>query len=121
MSNAQSNEFLRSIAKPDIYSSSLEANITGSGVSSSSRENLTKGSPIQIREAKIMNSSSPKSSPIQKSFVPPKAPLVPSNPFKEDDYDEAKNPFAEDDGNDKNPFKDDADDDYDKNLNPFAS
>lgn len=121
VSNAQSNEFLRSIAKPDIYSSSLEANITGSGVSSSSRENLTKGSPIQIREAKIMNSSSPKSSPIQKSFVPPKAPLVPSNPFKEDDYDEAKNPFAEDDGNDKNPFKDDADDDYDKNLNPFAS
>lgn len=106
------NDFLRAINKPDIYSSSLEANITGSGQSS-------RASPIQIREAKIVNSVTPKSSP-QKNFIPPKAPIIPSNPFKEDDYDEAKNPFAEDDNDDTNPFKDDIDD-YDKNLNPFAS
>ncbi|XP_051174547.1 vacuolar protein sorting-associated protein 11 homolog [Leptopilina boulardi] len=112
------NDYLRAMTKPDIYSSSLEANISGSGGMSSS----LKASPIQIREAKIMNSTSPKLSPVQKNFIPPKTPLIPSNnPFKDDDYDEAKNPFAEDDGDDKNPFKNDIDDDYDKNLNPFAS
>lgn len=38
------------------------------------------------------------------------------NPFEEENYDEAKNPFADDDTT--NPFGED--DDYDKNLNPFS-
>lgn len=76
-----------------------------------------------------MNSTTPKSSPIEKSFVPPKNPIVPLNPFEADDYDESKNPFANDDDDDaNNPFKDDDDnyavgnddDDYNKNLNPFG-
>lgn len=36
---------------------------------------------------------------------------------KTNNYDESKNPFADDDSDDNNPFKDD----YDKNLNPFSS
>lgn len=42
---------------------------------------------------------------------------VGKSPFDED-YDNAKNPFADDlDLDDTNPFKDD----YDKNLNPFET
>jgi hypothetical protein len=42
------------------------------------------------------------------------------NPFDEDDYDESKNPFADEES--MNPFSgDNDDDDYDKNLNPFAT
>ena len=82
-----------------------------------------RASPIQIKEARIINSFTPKSSPAKKSFIPPKTPIVASNPFHGDDYEEAKNPFADekDDGDEKNPFMNDTDDDYDKNLNPFAS
>ncbi|XP_029051219.2 vacuolar protein sorting-associated protein 11 homolog isoform X3 [Osmia bicornis bicornis] len=114
---------LRSFPKSDLYSSSLEANIsgTGSGISTP-RGNSRKASPVPIREARILNNT-PKSSPIQKSFVtiPPKTPITPSNPFEADDYDESKNPFSEanDYDDDKNPFKDD-EDDYNKNLNPFG-
>ncbi|XP_017787997.1 PREDICTED: vacuolar protein sorting-associated protein 11 homolog [Habropoda laboriosa] len=103
---------LRSFSKPD-QSSSLEANIsaTGSGISSP-RENLRKTSPVRIREARILNSTTPKSSPIQKSFVPPKTPTVPSNRIKIDDYNESKNPFFKKESDDStNPFK--------KNTNPF--
>lgn len=87
---------------------------------------------MPIREARILNSTTPKSSPIEKSFVSMKTPIVSSNPFETDDYDESKNPFANDDDDDdaNNPFKDDDDndndragnddDDYNKNLNPFG-
>ncbi|XP_046814687.1 vacuolar protein sorting-associated protein 11 homolog [Vespa crabro] len=124
ISNLIGDERIRSFTKPDVYSSSLEVNIsgTGSGISTP-RGNSRKASPVPIREARILNNTTPKSSPIQKFFEPPKAPIVPINHFKTDDYDESKNPFSEDkDDDDKNPFKDDDDDDndYDKNLNPFG-
>lgn len=122
-------ERFRSFAKPDVYSSSLEANIsgTGSGLSTSRGKAL----PVPIREACILNSTTPKSSPIEKSFIPSKTLIVPSNPFETDDYDESKNPFANDDDDDAtNPFKDDDDndndgvskddDDYNRNLNSFG-
>lgn len=114
-SQPTASEILRAINKTDKYSSSLEANITGSGFSSI-QTNSRKESPTPNREARINNNLTPKSSPADKAFVPPKTPLVPSNPFV-NEYDESKNPFAEDD---KNPFNDDDDDDdYDKNLNRF--
>lgn len=40
---------------------------------------------------------------------------IAKNPFEE--YDEAMNPFADDDADEAKSFNDD----YDKNLNPFAS
>ncbi|XP_017759291.1 PREDICTED: vacuolar protein sorting-associated protein 11 homolog [Eufriesea mexicana] len=107
---------LRSFPKTDLYSSSLEVNISDTA----------------------SNSTTPKSSPIQKSYVPPKTSIVPSNLFATGDYDESKNPFAEDKDDDdsysfkgddtnpfkdddtKNPFRDNDDDDYNKNLNPFS-
>lgn len=52
-----------------------------------------------------------------KSFDHKKLPTASSNPF-EDDYDEAKNPFNEDELDENNPFRDDYD--CDKNLNPFS-
>lgn len=124
ISNLIGDEHIRSFTKPDVYSSSLEVNIsgTGSGISTP-RGNSRKASPVPIREARILNNITPKSSPIQKFFVVPKPSTVPVNPFKVDDYDESKNPFSEDkDDDDKNPFKDDDDEDndYDKNLNPFG-
>lgn len=117
-----------------MYSSSLEANISGAGSGlSTPRGNSAKASPVPIREARILNSTTPKSSPIEKSFVSSKASIMPSNPFETDDYDESKNPFANDDDDDddaNNPFKDDDDndndragnndDDYNRNLNPFG-
>ncbi|KAF7418083.1 hypothetical protein HZH68_000736 [Vespula germanica] len=124
ISNLIGDERIRSFTKPDVYSSSLEVNISGTGSDiSTPRGNSRKASPIPIREARILNNTTPKSSPIQKFFEPSKAPVVPINPFLADDYDESKNPFSEDKyDDDKNPFKDDDDDDndYDKNLNPFG-
>ncbi|XP_063984513.1 vacuolar protein sorting-associated protein 11 homolog [Diachasmimorpha longicaudata] len=106
--------------KPDAYSSSLEANVSGSGSGlSTPRSNSRKSSPVSIREARIVNNQSPKASPVTRAFVPPKTPIVPSNPFGESDYDEKKNPFAEEGGN---PFDEDdndsggsKEDDYNKN------
>lgn len=111
----------------------MEANISGTGSGlSTPRGNSTKASPVPIREAHILNSTTPKSSPIEKPLVSSKIPIVPSNPFETDDYDESKNPFANDDDDDdaNNPFKDDDDndngrvcnddDDYNRNLNPFG-
>lgn len=49
-----------------------------------------------------------------------RSPQPVSNPFEEDNYDESKNPFAEEVDDATNPFAQD-DDDYDKNLNPFES
>lgn len=122
------DERVRSFTKPDLYSSSLEVNIsgTGSGISTP-RENSRKASPVSIREARILNSTTPRSSPIYKTLDAPRTSVAPTNPFKTDDYDDSKNPFSEDkDNDDKNPFKDDDDivdddNDYDKNLNPFGS
>lgn len=112
---------LRVLAKPDIYSSSLEANISGPASGTSTpRTSSRRGSPIPIREARILNNPSPKLSPAQKNFIPPKAPITTSNPFGRDSYDESKNPFAEDDDHTENkPY--DGNDDYDRNFNPFAS
>lgn len=129
--NTVADDRLRSYPKSDLYSSSIEANISGTiNDISSPRGNSKKAVPVPIKEARILNSTTPKSSPVQKSYVPPKTPIVPSNPFGADDYDESKNPFAEDkdddttnpfkDNDDTNPFKNNDDDDYNKNLNPFG-
>lgn len=123
--SAATDDRLRSFPTSDVYSSSLEANISNTGSSgiSTPRGNSRKASPVPIREARILNSSTPKSSPIQKSFVPPKTPIVPTNPFEVDDYDESKNPFSKDDNDDDANLvndNDDDDDDYNKNLNPFS-
>ncbi|XP_008204135.1 vacuolar protein sorting-associated protein 11 homolog isoform X1 [Nasonia vitripennis] len=119
-SQSTSSNLLCAINKQDVYSSSLEANIAGSSFSTP-QNSTRKESPVPIREARIINNPTPKSSPAEKAFIPPKTPIVPSNPFIED-YDESKNPFAEEDDDDKNnPFKDDYDDDYDKNLNRFTN
>lgn len=40
------------------------------------------------------------------------------NPFEDDTYDEAKNPFAEEATEPTNPFNEE--DDYDSNYNPFS-
>lgn len=124
-------ERLRNFTKPDVYSSSLEANISGTGSGlSTPRGNSARASPVPIRKARILNGSTPKSSPIEKSFVPPRTSIVSSNPF-EADYDESKNPFANDDDDDDatNPFRDDDNNDndkagnedhYNRNLNPFS-
>jgi len=141
------DRFGRGFTKPDVYSSSLEANISGAGSGlSTPRSNSAKASPVAIRKARILNSNTPKLSPIERSFVSSKIPIVPSNPFETDDYDESKNPFLNDNNYDEsknpfandddvdddanNPFKDDDDndndeadnddDDYNKNLNPFG-
>ncbi|XP_024946618.1 vacuolar protein sorting-associated protein 11 homolog isoform X2 [Cephus cinctus] len=119
-----SNDRGRLFPKPDIYSSSLEANIsgTGSNISTPKLASSRKASPIPIREARILNNSTPKSSPAQKSFIPPKTPIAPTNPFTGEEYDEAMNPFSEDKDDDvHNSVKNDDADDYDKNLNPFSS
>ncbi|XP_046491290.1 vacuolar protein sorting-associated protein 11 homolog isoform X2 [Neodiprion pinetum] len=111
---------LRVLAKPDIYSSSFDTSLSGPTSGTSTPRSSRKGSPIPIREARILNISSPKMSPAQKTFIPPKTPIVPLNPFTGDGYDESKNPFAEDNNTvEDDPFQED--DDYDKNLNPFAS
>lgn len=102
-----SNEKSKSLKKPESFSSSLEANITDSGLGKK------KVVPVPVKDVKP--------SPSQKMFVPPKTPIVPLNPFEGDNYDEDLNPFNKEE-DDKNPFKKDmdADDDYDKNLNPFS-
>ncbi|CAK9817084.1 Vacuolar protein sorting-associated protein 11 homolog [Anthophora quadrimaculata] len=107
---------LRTFSKLD-QSSSLEANIfgTGSGISSP-RGNARKASPVRIREARILNSTTPKSSPIQKTFAPLKTP---TNRYKIDDYNESKNPFFQKKGDDStNPFKEDTNP-FSKSTNPF--
>lgn len=112
---------MRAFAKADIYSSSLEANMSGpTSGTSTPHTSSRKGSPIPIREARILNNPSPKMSPAQKSFIPPKAPIAPLNPFQGDGYNESLNPFADDDDAEASNYHQE-DDDYDKNLNPFAS
>ncbi|XP_033330810.1 vacuolar protein sorting 11 [Megalopta genalis] len=109
---------LRSFPKSEIYSSSLEANISGTGSDvSTPRGNSRKASPVPIKYLTILNNTPPKSSPVQKSFVPPKTP-VSTNPF-DTEYDESKNPFAGDEDDDEDINNDD-DKDYNKNLNPFT-
>lgn len=83
------------------YSSSLEANM-----------NRLPEPKVHMKRPHESLSTSPK---ISSSIANPDA----KNPF----YDESKNPFAEDDAEDKeptNPFDEDDDDEYNKNLNPFA-
>lgn len=111
----------RNFPKADIYSSSLEANISGTGSGlSTPRTSSRKASPVPIREARIVNNPSPKSSPAHKSFVPPRTPIVPTNPFV--DYDEKMNPFAEEaEEVDKTNLGDENKNDYNEELNPFAS
>lgn len=84
------------------YSTSLEANLSlpvkSTDYSSSKKDNYSSS----VTAAKNYNNS---------------ASTAKANPF-ENDYDEAKNPFAKDDDDldENNPFRDD----YDKNLNPFS-
>ena len=113
----------RNFPKADIYSSSLEANISGtlSGLTTL-RTNSRKTSPVAIREARILNNPSPRSSPAHKTaFVPPRTPIVPCNPFDEDDtYPESMNPFAEE-AQEVTTTGDENKNDYNEELNPFAS
>ncbi|KAJ8686405.1 hypothetical protein QAD02_022199 [Eretmocerus hayati] len=91
-SQSMKNDILRNLNKTDVYSSSLEANISGTHLSMS-QSHFKKELHVPIQEARIMNNPTPKSSPAEKAFVPPKTPLVPSNPFK-DDYDELAHLFV---------------------------
>ncbi|XP_034943521.1 vacuolar protein sorting-associated protein 11 homolog [Chelonus insularis] len=111
----------RNMGKPEVYSTTLEANISStSGVSNVVKVNPSKSSPLPIRDANIANNSS-RISPANKAFVTPKTPIIPTNP--ESEYDERKNPFAKDPNNpfDEDDDDEDEDDNYNKNLNPFAS
>uniref|UniRef100_A0A1B0CT92 Vacuolar protein sorting-associated protein 11 homolog n=2 Tax=Lutzomyia longipalpis TaxID=7200 RepID=A0A1B0CT92_LUTLO len=93
--------------RENVYSSSLEANLTW-------RKDVNSKTPP------IGSPRRPATNAISKNLATNK----PKNPFDDDEieYDESKNPFAEDDdgslsvGNEAstNPF-----DDYDSNLNPF--
>ncbi|XP_059057678.1 vacuolar protein sorting-associated protein 11 homolog [Achroia grisella] len=96
------------------YSSSLEANMNRL----EPKVHVPRTSPLdsprssnKVEEA-ISAGSSPKISSVIKTGT---------NPF-EDEYDESKNPFANDEDvimhDPTNPFAED--DDYDKNLNPFS-
>ncbi|XP_011503306.1 PREDICTED: vacuolar protein sorting-associated protein 11 homolog [Ceratosolen solmsi marchali] len=97
-------DLLHVVNKTNIYNSPLEANIIGSGFSTT-QAILKRESSILIPEAKIVNNVISKSSLAEKVFIPPKISIIPSNPFKSD-YDESKNPFSEDYKDDKNnPFE----------------
>jgi hypothetical protein len=122
----------------DQYSSSLEANLTRNLTESSARISPSparnsplrgspaRGSPVPVRsvQAHINKTLTPRHSPSSRATPPPKSRNETSkNPFGEDDYDESKNPFANES---MNPFSGDdddveEDDDYDKNLNPFSA
>jgi len=119
----------------DQYSSSLEANMTRNLTESSARISPSparntplqgspaRGSPVPVRNVQphINKILTPRHSPSSRTTPPPKSRNETSkNPFAEDDYDESKNPFANEEST--NPFSgEDDDDDYDKNLNPFAT
>jgi hypothetical protein len=118
----------------DQYSSSLEAHLTRNLTESSARISPSparnsplqgspaRGSPVPARNAQpyINKILTPRHSPSSRTTPPPKSRNETSkNPFEEDDYDESKNPFADEQST--NPFSGDDDDDYDKNLNPFAT
>lgn len=121
----------------DQYSSSLEANLTQNLTESSARitpsparnsplqGSPARGSPVPVRNVQplINRIVTPHHSPSSRTTIPPKSRNEASkNPFDEDDYDESKNPFADEES--MNPFSGDYyddDDDYDKNLNPFAA
>lgn len=87
--------------------------------SSSLEANITRPTNLRDKSPKVTPYGSPKK-PIY-SIASNLANQRPKNPFEDDDgYDEAKNPFAEDEQDavevDKsNPFEE-----YDNNLNPFA-
>lgn len=71
--------------------------------------NVKRGSPLPIH-SRIINKITPNSSPAKTSLK-----------SKKNDYDESKNPFANDDDEEDddatNPFKNDCDDDdYNKNI-----
>ncbi|PSN48268.1 hypothetical protein C0J52_03049, partial [Blattella germanica] len=109
----------------DLYSSSLEANLTRNVVEPYAQTSPAKISPVPVRsyQPPVTKTITPRHSPHTSATLPPKQKAQASkNPFEEDDYDEAKNPFAEES---TNPFGEDEDDDneddYDKNLNPFAT
>ena len=57
------------------------------------------------------------SNPSPSKPAPVKSPAAVENPFGGDDYDETKNPFADEEP--ANPFAEDGDD-YNDELNPFA-
>ncbi|KAJ4438460.1 hypothetical protein ANN_14405, partial [Periplaneta americana] len=116
--------------RSDQYSSSLEANLTRNLTESSPRKSPSpargspaRGSPVPVRNIQppINKTLTPRHSPSARTTPPSKPRTEHSkNPFEEDDYDESKNPFADEES--LNPFSgDDDEDDYDKNLNPFAT
>lgn len=88
--------------------------------STSLEANITRPTNLRDRSPKVTPFGSPmkQSNSISSNIINQRA----KNPFDDDDgYDDAKNPFAEDekDGGDDadkaNPFEE-----YDNNLNPFA-
>lgn len=97
------------------YSSSLEANLN-------KLEPVHKPSPYSSPiSAKKRFEDKPRStgvSPVVQNISTAIANRTSKNPFEEDNYDETKNPFAEEATEPTNPFNED--DDYDKNYNPFS-
>ena len=113
------------------YSPSLHDHITASPVTSHDRR--SNPSPVESISANLSNSiksqtkeENLRANPFGEDF---ETEQMGTNPF-EDDYDESKNPFAEDSPkrvspDDKNPFSESSDnpfgkDDYDASLNPFG-
>ncbi|KOB67920.1 putative Vacuolar protein sorting 11 [Operophtera brumata] len=99
------------------YSSSLEANLNKLEPVHSKTTPYQSPTPARKAVEPPHNISSVINSGPKKNTVPVK------NPFDEDNYDEAKNPFADDPSANEsneptNPFSEE--DDYDKNLNPFS-
>ncbi|XP_066990678.1 vacuolar protein sorting-associated protein 11 homolog isoform X3 [Macrobrachium rosenbergii] len=112
------------------YSPNLHDHITASPVTSHDRK--SNASPVESISANIANMTlvqtkdDASGNPFGDDF---ETEQMGTNPF-EDDYDESKNPFAEDSPehpsqDDKNPFSDSTDnpfakDEYDSKLNPFG-
>lgn len=97
------------------YSSSLEANLN-------KLEPVHKPSPFSSPiTAKKRFEDKPGSagvSPVVQNISTAISNGASKNPFEDDTYDEAKNPFAEEATEPTNPFNEE--DDYDKNYNPFS-
>ncbi|XP_075980170.1 vacuolar protein sorting 11 [Anticarsia gemmatalis] len=94
------------------YSSSLEANLN-------KLEPVHRPSPYSSPiTAKKRFEDKPRSTGVSPNISAAITNRASKNPFEEDTYDEAKNPFADEATDPTNPFNDD--DDYDKNYNPFS-
>lgn len=98
------------LMEQNLYSSSLEANMN--------RLEPVHARTVPMPARKLDQPMSTDASPNISSAITNGTKNAVGNPFDEENYDEAKNPFADEGQNPTNPFSED--DDYDKNLNPFS-